>query len=143
MEYIITRNFELPIEKKEMEQSEWFNLWNRRFFPYRELLVGDTVYWFDRTKQRLLWKTKVVKINRFPFHRKKEILDRYPECATSQYFKEGRDTGYFIFYRVSVTEMLDTDALLDFGSRRSAGSASTMKQLKTGSVARKTRIRRR
>ena len=91
----------------------------------------------------LLWKTKVVKINRFPYHRKKEILDRYPECATSQYFKEGRDTGYFIFYRVSVTEMLDTDALLDFGSRRSAGSASTMKQLKTGSVARKTRIRRR
>jgi hypothetical protein len=109
MEYIITRNFELPTDKKEMEQSDWFNLWKRKFFPYAELLVGDTLYWFDRTQERLVWKTKVIKIDRFAYKKKKEILGRYPTYESSRYFEDGSEAGYFITYKVKVSEKLDSE----------------------------------
>jgi hypothetical protein len=106
VEFITTRNFALPDDKGEMESSEWFNMWKRKNFPYNELLVGDTTYWFDRKKQVLLWKTSIVMVDRFPYDQKSQILERYPNYDESSYFVEGPDSGYFITYRVKVDERL-------------------------------------
>ena len=78
MEYITSRGFELPTDQTEMENLDWFNMWSNRNFPYYELLVGDTLYWFDTTAQKLVWKSEVVKVDRFPYSDKQEIFDRYP-----------------------------------------------------------------
>lgn len=43
MEYIISRSFPLPTIKEEMENAEWFNMWQRRNFPFSELVVGDVL----------------------------------------------------------------------------------------------------
>lgn len=73
MEYITSRGFELPTDQTEMESLDWFNMWSNRNFPYYELLVGDTLYWFDTIVQKIVWKTEVVTVDRFPYSHKQQI----------------------------------------------------------------------
>jgi hypothetical protein len=107
MEYITSRGFELPTDQNEMENRDWFNMWANKQFPYYELLVGDTLYWFDGKTQNLVWKTEVVKIDRFPYSNKQKIIDQYPNSSESKYFKEAVDSGYFVGYKVKVLDKLD------------------------------------
>ena len=118
MEFITSRGFQLPATRKEMEQHEWFNVWQRREFPYQELLVGDTVNWFDRPNQRLSWKTRVQKVFRRKFNSKKEILVDFPDCASSEYFQKATEAGYFLLYKVEVIEKLDVAKPKDFSFPR-------------------------
>lgn len=107
MEYLTTRTFALPTEAAGMEKFSWFNMWGRRFFPYTELLAGDTVYWFDQTLEQLVWRTRISETDRFAYSSKSKILERYPDCAESDYFHNGSDSGYFITYQVKVEEKID------------------------------------
>lgn len=107
MEFITSRSFELPSDAREMEAHEWFNIWKRRLFPYEELIEGDILYWFDRIHQQLVWKTNVVETDRFPFSKKREILSRYPEAKSSDYYQKADEPGYFLGYKVRVIEALD------------------------------------
>lgn len=109
MEYITSRGFELPTDQTEMENFDWFNMWSNRNFPYYELLVGDTLYWFDTTAQKLVWKTEVVKVDRFPYSDKQEIFDRYPNSLGLKYYDSRPDSGYFVGYNVKVLEKLDLE----------------------------------
>lgn len=109
MEYITSRGFELPTDQTEMENFDWFNMWSNRNFPYYELLVGDTLYWFDTTAQKLVWKTEVVKVDRFPYSDKQEIFDRYPNSLGLKYYDSRPDSGYFVGYKVKVLEKLDLE----------------------------------
>ncbi|NWF50624.1 MAG: HNH endonuclease [Ignavibacteriaceae bacterium] len=109
MEYITSRGFELPTDQTEMENFDWFNMWSNRNFPYYELLVGDTLYWFDTTAQKLVWKTEVVKVDRFPYSDKQQIFDRYPNSLGLKYYDSRPDSGYFVGYKVKVLEKLDIE----------------------------------
>jgi len=109
MEYITSRGFELPTDQTEMENFDWFNLWSNRNFPYYELLVGDTLYWFDTTAQKLVWKTEVVKVDRFPYYDKQQIFDRYPNSLGLKYYDSRPDNGYFVGYKVKVIEKFDRE----------------------------------
>lgn len=109
MEYITSRGFELPTDQTEMENFDWFNMWSNRNFPYYELLVGDTLYWFDTTAQKLVWKTEVVKVDRFPYSDKQEIFDRHPNTLGLKYYESRPDSGYFVGYKVKVLEKLDLE----------------------------------
>lgn len=109
MEYITSRGFELPTDQTEMENFDWFNMWSNRNFPYYELIVGDTLYWFDTTAQKLVWKTEVVKVDRFPYSDKQEIFDRYPNSLGLKYYDSRPDSGYFVGYKVKVIENLDLE----------------------------------
>lgn len=109
MEYITSRGFELPTDQTKMENFDWFNMWSNRNFPYYELLVGDTLYWFDTTAQKLVWKTEVVKVDRFPYSDKQEIFDRYPNSLGLKYYDSRPDSGYFVGYKVKVLEKLDLE----------------------------------
>lgn len=90
-----------------MEKSDWFNMWMRKEFPYRELLIGDILYWFDTTKQKLVWKTQVIKVDRYPYSNKQEIFEKYSNSFGSQYYESRPDQGYFIGYNVKVVEKLN------------------------------------
>ena len=59
MEYITSRGFELPNDQTEMENFDWFNMCSNRNFPYYELLVGDTLYWFDTRAKNYFGKQKL------------------------------------------------------------------------------------
>lgn len=109
MEYITSRGFELPTDQTEMENFDWFNMWSNRNFPYYELLVGDTLYWFDTTAQKLVWKSEVVKVDRFPYSDKQEIFDRYPNSLGLKYYDSRPDSGYFVGYKVKVLEKLNLE----------------------------------
>lgn len=109
MEYITSRGFELPTDQTEMESFYWFNMWSKRNFPYYELLVGDILYWFDTTAQKLVWKTEVVKVDRFPYSDKQQIFDRYSNSLGSKYYDSRPGSGYFVGYKVKVLEKLDLE----------------------------------
>lgn len=99
----------MPTDQTEMENFDWFNMWSNKNFPYNELLVGDTLCWFDTTAQKLVWKTEVVKVDRFPYSNKQQIFDRYPNNLGLKYYDSRPDSGYFVGYKVKVLEKLDLE----------------------------------
>jgi hypothetical protein len=107
MEYITSRGFELPSDQVEMEGVDWFNMWKNKNFPFYELLVGDILYWFDSKAQKLLWKTKVVKIDRFPYANKQDVFNRFPNSLGSKYHESRPESGYFIGYKIEVIEKIN------------------------------------
>ncbi len=109
MEYITSRGYKLPTEQSEMENSDWFNMWERRNFPYKELWERDILYWYESLTQKLVWKTQIVKVDRFPYNGKQEVFNRYPNAYTSKYHESSPDIGYFIGYKVKVLEKINLD----------------------------------
>ena len=109
MEYITSRGFKLPTDQSEMEDADWYNMWNNKNFPYYELIVGDILYWFDSTIQKLVWKTQIVTINRFPYVDKQEVFNRFPNSFGSKYHESRPDSGYFVGYKVKVIEKIYLD----------------------------------
>ena len=107
MEYITSRGFDLPTDQNKMESFDWFNMWEKRNFPYYELLVGDTLYWFDTKAQRLVWKTEVISVERYPYSDKQQILDRYRNSLGSKYYESRPQNGYFIGYKIKVLERIN------------------------------------
>ncbi len=102
MDYITSRSFQLPSDSKEFEEHDWFNMWQNQLFPYKELLEGDTLYWYDSTQKRIVWKTKVSKIVKFPYDSKSEIIKNFKDVSNQAYFEQAKDKGYFISYKVKV-----------------------------------------
>ncbi len=104
MEYITSRSFTLPEDSKELEKSDWFNMWAKQLFPYKELLIGDILYWYDSTKNAIVWKTKVTEIVRFPYQSKQEIISNFKDVSNENYFKTRAEKGFFISYKITVIE---------------------------------------
>ncbi len=111
MEFILSRGFTLPTEKDKMENSDWFNMWKRKQFPYNELLVGDTLYWFDTSLQHLVWKTEISSVERYPYEDKREIFNRFKDTGHigvgySKYYDNSPDSGYLVSYKIKVLERI-------------------------------------
>ncbi|MBN8693015.1 MAG: HNH endonuclease [Bacteroidetes bacterium] len=109
MEYITSRGYELPSDKDEMENADWFNMWRNRNFPYTELLSGDTLYWFDTINQKLVWKTEVVSVDRYPYADKKKIFHRFKKSLGHEYYESRPTKGYFVGYKIKVVKKIDID----------------------------------
>jgi len=118
MEYITSRGFKLPTDQAEMENFDWYNMWHNKNFPYYELLIGDILYWFDTRAQKLVWKTKVVSIDRFPYANKQEIFNRYPNSLGSKYHESRPESGYFVGYKVKVLEKINLNKPSDINFPR-------------------------
>lgn len=109
MEYITSRGYKvgIPTDKKEMEKSDWFNMWEKRNFPFYELVVGDTLYWLETKSQTLIWKTEVIYVDRYPYSDKKQVFARYKNSRGSGYYDNRPDSGYCVYYKVKVTERIN------------------------------------
>lgn len=76
MEHITSRGFSLPESPEELADRFWLNLWHYRLWPYRELVPGDVLYWYESPNKRISWKTRVSEVDRFPYHSKDDAADR-------------------------------------------------------------------
>src|SRR5262249_53476867 len=84
-------------------------LWTNKLWPYDELEMGDTLYWYESPSKCIVWKSRVVDVLRFPYKHKQEVKEKLnltPAEATQSYFVQGPDSGYCLHYKVEAVEQL-------------------------------------
>ena len=94
-------------------------MWQRRLWPYRELKIGDTVYWYDSTAQAIVWKTTVSDVVRFEYENKEQVRQRFHERFEDDpiddpYYVEASDHGYCLVYKVTPVEQLNLPKPADY-----------------------------
>jgi hypothetical protein len=67
MEYIISRGYTLPTTTQEFKPVFHFNLWSKKYWPYKKFGTGDVLYWYETPSNCIVWKTYTVKVERFPY----------------------------------------------------------------------------
>jgi hypothetical protein len=109
MELITSRNFLLPERQGAISGRWWYNLWFRKLWPYVELSVGDTLFWYESKTRKIVWRTEVNEIVRFPYTRKNEVTAklRLPARETeSVYFKDAPKSGFCLAYKIKPIERI-------------------------------------
>lgn len=104
MEYITSRGFDLPKTKSEMEKADWFNMWHGKQFPYRDLMKGDILYWYDKKEGALIWRTLITDVEREPYTDKEKIFKRFQNSLGTEYHKGRATKGYCLRYKFKVLE---------------------------------------
>lgn len=110
--FITSRGFALPTSSDELAGWVWFNMWQRRLWPYRALEVGDTLFWYDSPAQAIVWKTTVSDVDRFEYENKNQVRQRFQERfgddpINDPYFVDASDHGYCLAYKVTPVEQLN------------------------------------
>jgi hypothetical protein len=103
--FITSRGFSLPTNQKGMRTNLWFNMWQRRIWPYKELGEGDTLYWYDTVEKAIVWRSRVAKVDRFEYANKDEVTKRFKRRfgvnePNDPYFVKAKDQGYCLAYQV-------------------------------------------
>ena len=110
MEYIISRGFRLPDSAVELEQRLFFNLWRSQLWPYRELSEGDVLYWYETPTAKIVWKSRVDRVQKFPYQTKAEVVETLRKgggnVSTDPYFVKASPTGFCLAYKVSAAEQV-------------------------------------
>jgi hypothetical protein len=112
MACITSRGYTLPINGDELTGRLFFNLWQIRLWPCRELVAGDTLYFYESTSQRLVWKTKVADVLRFTYSDKTTAAQQLTAWSddfnpAEDYFKNARASGYCLAFTVHPVEKLN------------------------------------
>ena len=110
MEFITSRP-RLPGSFKAMEQELRANMWRKRFWPYEELNLADTVYWYETLSKCIVWKSQVVELEKFSYDTKqsafRKIKDQFgPFNERLIYFENAPISGYCLAFRVEILEKL-------------------------------------
>lgn len=103
--FVTSRPFPLPTDAAGMADKLWFNMWERRLWPYKELEEGDTLYWYDTTEQAIVWRSRVTQVERFEYASKEEVRKRFQVAfgennLNDPYFDAASNQGYCIAYKV-------------------------------------------
>jgi len=109
--YITSRGFRLPQTKEELESRVWFSLWKTEQWPYRELIQGDRLYWYESPTKRVVWESSIKDLDRLQYADKQDLADRLRSRfgdfdENEPYFREAPDEGYCIAYRVAAIKKL-------------------------------------
>lgn len=110
-EFVTSRGFALPTSEAEMGQKLWFNMWQRRLWPYQKLQHGNTLYWYDTTEQAIVWKSRVTKVEKFEYQNKEAVRNRFQEIyaianLADPYFDAAVDHGYCVAFKVDHLQRL-------------------------------------
>ena len=110
--FITSRGYSIPEDWAEFQQAFWFNMWQKRMWPYNEVDVGNTLYWYDSQSQRVVWKSEISELDRFEYATKQELhnrlIDRFAEDpATDPYYADKSEQGYCIAFKVTPLQKLD------------------------------------
>jgi putative restriction endonuclease len=92
-------------------------MWSRKLRPYNELQPGDTLFWYEAPTRRIVWRSKVTYVGRFPYKRKSEVirtLGLTTEQAGQAYFVNAPDTGFCLSYKVKALDRMDLPKSDDF-----------------------------
>lgn len=103
--FVTSRGFALPTDAAQMAEMLWFNMWQRRLWPYEELHEGSALYWYDTTEQAIVWQSRVSKVERFEYANKVEVRKQFQAVfdvvdLDDVYFDKAADHGYCVAYRV-------------------------------------------
>lgn len=106
MEYITSRGFGLPQSAKEMADGLWFNMWERRLWPFEEIVAGDSLYWYESKSRSLVWNTRVARVHRLRYTSKREVAQALGSVfgrfdGEDPYFKDAPPHGYCLAYKVA------------------------------------------
>lgn len=111
MEYITSRGFTLPKTADGFADSLWFNLWRYKLWPYKELIVGDALYWYESPSRRIVWKSRLAEVDRFPYESKEALQSRLearfgPFDTAQSYFVDAAEEGYCLAYKATPLDRL-------------------------------------
>ena len=104
MAYITSRR-ELPASEREMKKVVWYNMWRRRQWPYRELLPGDLLYWYETSSRLILWKTYIKRMERFRYKSKEGAARTLkqklgPVDRAERYYRTLPEKGYCLAIKI-------------------------------------------
>lgn len=114
MEYIASRGFDLPKAKEKWSTFFWFSMWERKWWPYEELLEGDIIYWYETPHQRLVLKSQVTKVDRFQYSSKDMAARRLREKFhsfdnTDEYFIKAPHKGFCLAWKAKPLQEINLD----------------------------------
>ena len=117
--FVTSRGFALPTDAGEMADKLWFNMWQRRLWPYQELQEGGTLYWYDTTEQAIVWKSRIAKVERFEFTNKAEVKAKFQTVfdvtdLNDAYFAAAADHGYCLAYKVDSLSRLNVPKPVEY-----------------------------
>jgi hypothetical protein len=104
-EFVTSREDLATLRSDRLPPEEWWNVWKRRLWPYRELMIGDRLYWYDSSARSILSRSRVIGVQRFPYQTKAELFDRLNEFldnvdTTDPYTASKPDKGYCLAFKV-------------------------------------------
>lgn len=123
MEYLSSRGYPLSESAEEVSKQVSYNLWKTRVWPYREIVSGDVVYWYESVTRRIVWKSRLVDTERFSYDTKDEVRERLGKWlghfdADEPYFVGKKESGFCLAFKLGVLERWDISAPPEFQFRR-------------------------
>ncbi len=117
--FITSRGYALPTDADDMAHNLWFNMWQRRLWPYKELVEGDTLYWYDTKEQAIVWRSRVARVERFEYADKNDVRNKFQvsfglDDLSDPYFDKAKDQGYCLVYKVDSLVRLNVPKPADF-----------------------------
>lgn len=111
MEYVTSRGFPLTESGEEFAASLWFNLWRTRLWPYRELVAGDVLYWYESPTKCITWKSRVMNVHRFAYADKGSVQSKLQRGfggfnPDDPYFVGAPDQGYCLAWKATPLQKL-------------------------------------
>jgi hypothetical protein len=112
VDYIVSRRFAMPTTAAELQAAHYFNLWRKRFWPLRDLAIGDVFYWYESPRQRIVWKARVDDIERFEFESRDDASAKLiayfgPFDERQPYFVDAPERGFGLAFHTAPLERLD------------------------------------
>ena len=110
--FVTSRGYSIPTDWTNFQQAFWFNMWQRRVWPFKEVSQGDLLYWYDSKSQKIVWKSEVTKLERYEYTTKEELREKLlgefgEDPATDPYYADKSEAGYCIAFKVNPIEQLD------------------------------------
>ena len=117
--FITSRGFPLPPTPQEMEARAWFNLWQNRQWPYREVKEGDTLYWFGTAERAVMWESRIGRLLTFSYQTPDDARQRLraffgQPALTDPYLDAAAGRGHGMAYTVERVRRVSVPAPDDF-----------------------------
>lgn len=111
MEYVVSRPFSLPETAAELAERLWFNLWQKKLWPYEALAVGDILYWYETKSGQIVWQSQVTEVSRSQYESKDMLparlgLDQHNPDLAEPYTVNAPATGYYLSWKVRPIQRL-------------------------------------
>lgn len=114
----ITSRRSLP-DKRGLEDVVWFNMWEKRNWPYHDLEVNNVLFWYDSASQAVVWKSMVSVVERFEYNSKKQVREWFKkqfkvDPVDDPYYVKAKGSGYCLAYKVTSAQPLSISKPADY-----------------------------
>jgi len=111
MEYVISRP-ELPESSEELSADLYFNLWEKKNWPYSKLQQGDILYWYEVHRKCIVWKSRTIEVERFSYkdknHLRKTLESLFGAYKENHpYVTHASGSGYCLAYKIEPLRKLN------------------------------------